>query len=57
MSNLSLLNYLNLDLNEIEISNTGFGIVLENLELLNDCTIIVDARNNIVGGIGLSEYD
>ena len=36
LSNLSLLNYLNLDLNEIGINNTGFGIVLENLELLND---------------------
>ena len=52
-----MLNYLNLDLNEIGISNTGFGIVLENLELLNDCIIIVDARNNIVGGNGLNEYE
>jgi len=45
-------------LNDIGISNTGFGIVLENSESLNDdCEIILDARNNIVGGNGLNEYE
>ena len=45
-------------MNDIGISNTGFGVVLENSESLNDnCEIILDARNNIVGGSGLHGYE
>ena len=58
LSNLTKLTYVNLDLDDIRISNAGFGVILENVELLNnDCEIILDARNNIVGGSGLSEYE
>ena len=34
--------------------------MLENIELLNnvnDCKILVDVRNNIIGGAGLNEYE
>ena len=48
---------MELNLQENNISNSGFGIMLENIELLNECEILVDARNNIIGGAGLNNYD